>query len=138
MNIELFTVRATGPDDFEQAIRAMVEQHADAVLVLPSTFTEFSRRLADLTAKPGIPGDVYRRELSRGRRPHLIRHKLILTCTGRTATYVDKILKRAKPADLPSRAAHTSSSSVINLKTAAAIGLTIPATLLARADEVIE
>jgi hypothetical protein len=53
-------VGASGPDGFEQAIRATTEQHADAVLVLPSTFTEYSRRLADLMAKARLPAMFYR------------------------------------------------------------------------------
>jgi putative ABC transport system substrate-binding protein len=136
LNVELFTVGATGPDDFEQALRATAEQHADAVLVLPGVFTENARRLADLMAKARLAAMFYRREqveagglMSYGTSyPDIYR---------RAATYVDKILKGAKPADLPVEQP-TKFELVINLKTANAIGLTIPATLLARADEVIE
>ena len=136
LNVELFTVGATGPDDFEQAIRAMVEQHADAVLVLPGVFTENARQLADLMAKAQLAAMFYRKEqveagglMSYGTSyPDMYR---------RAATYVDKVLKGIKPADLPVEQP-TKFELVINLNTAKAIGLTIPATLLARADEVIE
>ncbi len=62
LKVELFTVGATGPGDFEQAIRAMVEQHTDAVLVLPGVFTENARQLADLMAKTRLAAMFYRRE----------------------------------------------------------------------------
>ena len=136
LKVELFTVGATGPGDFEQAIRAMVEQHTDAVLVLPGVFTENARQLADLMAKTRLAAMFYRREqveagglMSYGTSyPDMYR---------RAATYVDKVLKGTKPADLPVEQP-TKFELVINLKTAKAIGLTIPATLLARVDEVIE
>jgi putative ABC transport system substrate-binding protein len=106
------------------------------VLVLPGVFTENARQLADLMAKARLAAMFYRREqveagglMSYGTSyPDMYR---------RAATYVDKILKGAKPADLPVEQP-TKFELVISLKTAKAIGLTIPATLLARADELIE
>jgi putative ABC transport system substrate-binding protein len=92
--------------------------------------------MADLTFKTGLPAMFYRREfveagglMSFGTNyPAMYR---------RAAAYVDKILKGAKPADLPVERP-TKFEFVINLKTAKSLGLTIPALLLGRADEVIE
>jgi len=137
LNLELVPVSATGPVDFEPAFRAMVEQRAGALIWVPSiVFGEHYRELADLAIKAQLPAMVDVRETveagglmsysSSG--PDMYRH---------AATYVDKILKGAKPADLPVEQP-TKFELVINLKTAKALGLTIPHTLLARADEVIE
>jgi putative ABC transport system substrate-binding protein len=115
----------------------MIGAHAGALTVLPSTilFSE-RRRIVDLAAKNRLPTIYVTREfvdagglMSYG--PNFV------DLFRRAATYVDKILKGAKPADLPVDQP-TKFELVINLKTAKALGLTIPPSLLLRADQVIE
>jgi putative ABC transport system substrate-binding protein len=115
----------------------MTKARAGALTVLPSTmFLNERRRLVDLAAKNRLPTVFPSREsvdagglMSYG--PNIADN------FRRAATYVDKILKGAKPADLPVEQPITF-ELVINLKTAKALGLTIPPSLLARADQVIE
>jgi putative ABC transport system substrate-binding protein len=137
LNLELAPMAVRSPDDFEPALRAMVEQRVDALIVVNSTiFSEDLHRLPDLTVEARLPATFSSREavvagglMSYGPNyPDMYR---------RAAVYVDKILKGAKPADLPVEQP-TRFELVINLKTAKALGLTIPLSLLGRADEVIE
>jgi ABC-type uncharacterized transport system substrate-binding protein len=106
-----------------------------AVMSTPTFFGE-RRRLLDLAAKNRLPtAFAYREYLDAG---GLIAYgPNVADLYRRTATYVDKILKGAKPADLPVEQP-TKFEFVINLKTAKALGLTVPATPLALVDEVIE
>jgi putative ABC transport system substrate-binding protein len=136
-NLQLVSARVQAPDDFGLALRVIVEQHADALILVPGPiFTEHISRMLDLTAKARLPAMFSRREqveagglMSYGTDyPDMYR---------RTSAYVDKILKGAKPADLPVEQP-TKFELVINLKTAKALGLTLPYTFLGRADEVIE
>jgi len=126
-----------GPADFDTAFRRMSGARADALTVYGSAMLFDERKqLVDLVAKNRIPAAYGLREyveagglMSYGpHSPDLYR---------RAATYVDKILKGAKPADLPVEQP-TKFELVINLKTAKALGLTIPQTLLLRADQIIE
>jgi putative ABC transport system substrate-binding protein len=138
MNVKLlpfFDVR--GPDDFEAAFAAMVKGRADALMVPADPFTLTHRqRIVELAAKSRLPTMFDLREfvdagglMSYGPRlPDLFR---------RVAAFVDKILKGAKPGDLPVEQP-TTFELVINRKTAKALGLTIPPALLMRADQVIE
>ncbi len=130
-------VEARGPADIDRAFSDMTRARAGALTVLPSAmlFTE-RRRLVDLAAKNRLPAVYVQREvvdagglMSYG--PNLA------DLFRRAATYVDKILKGAKPADLPVEQP-TKFELVINLKTAKALGLTIPQSLLGRADEVMQ
>jgi len=135
MQSHLYDVRK--PEDIEAAFVAMAAQHADALLVgLDSVVIASRARVVELAAKQRLPTIYASREfvesgglLSYG--PHygdLYR---------RAAIYVDKIFKGAKPADLPVEQP-TKLEIIINLKAARALGLTMPPTLMARADEVIE
>jgi putative ABC transport system substrate-binding protein len=135
--VRLQVVEARGPEDFDRAFSDMTRARADALTVLGGAmlFTE-RRRLVDLAAKNRLPAVYSWREfvdagglMSYGPNlPDSLR---------RAATYVDKILKGAKPGDLPIEQP-TKLELIINLKTARALGLTIPQTLLLRADQVIE
>jgi len=135
VQLRLATVR--GPDEFDRAFSTMTTEHADALLVSagPMLFTE-RRRIVELAAKYRLPSIFgYRESVELGgfisygpSTDDLVR---------RSATFVDKILKGAKPGDLPVEQP-TKFELVINLTTAKALGLTVPQSLLARADEVIE
>ena len=135
--IHLVTVDAHGPEDYDPAFTAMSHDHADAVIVLSGP--EFYRdraRLCELALLNRLPSAHQYRDfvLAGG----LISYGPdIPDLSLRAAEYVDKILKGAKPGDLPVQQP-TRFALVINLKTAKALGLTIPQSLLLRADEVIQ
>jgi ABC-type uncharacterized transport system substrate-binding protein len=137
LGVQVQFVEARGPADFDRAFSEMTKARALSLSVLTSAilFTE-RRRLVDLAAKHRLPAVYPWREAADAgglmaygpNLPDLYR---------RAATYVDRILKGAKPGDLPVEQP-TKFELVINLKTAKALGLTIPPSLLARADQVIE
>ena len=137
LGVRLQFVEARGPEDFDRAFSEMTEARAGALTVLPgSMFVNERRRLVDLAAKNRLPAVYPWREgvadgglMSYG--PDLA------DLFRRAATYVDKILKGTKPGDLPVEQP-TKFELVINLKTAKALGLTIPPSVLGRADEVIQ
>jgi putative tryptophan/tyrosine transport system substrate-binding protein len=137
LNLQLVPAEVRGPDDIEPARRAVVRQGAGAVIVLPSpVFAGHLQRVAELTANARIPAMFYRREFVEA--GGLMSYGTNFSdMYRRAAAYVDKILKGAKPADLPVEQP-TRFELVINLKTAQSLGLTLPLTLLGRADEVIE
>jgi putative ABC transport system substrate-binding protein len=137
LGVLLQVVEVRGPAEFDRAFSNMTRARAGALTVLgtPMFFTE-RRRLVDLAAKNRLPV-VY------GTRDYVDVGGLMAygpntaDLVRRAAAYVDKILKGAKPGDLPVEQP-TKFELVINLKTAKALGLTIPPSLLARADEVIQ
>jgi putative ABC transport system substrate-binding protein len=137
LRVGLQFLEARGPADFDKAFSEMTRARTDALAVLTSSmFFGERRRLAALAAKNRLPA-VYpwREGVDAG---GLMAYGPDLAdLLRRAAIYVDRILKGAKPSDLPVEQP-TKFELVINLKTAKALGLTIPPSLLARADHVIE
>jgi putative ABC transport system substrate-binding protein len=137
LGVELQLLEARDPGEFDGAFAAMAKERVAALLVVTDiVFLLHRARLVDLAAKNRLPSMHALKEyveagglMSYGPSgPDLVR---------RAAWFVDKILKGAKPADLPIEQP-TKFELVINLKTAKALGLTIPPSVLARADEVIQ
>jgi putative tryptophan/tyrosine transport system substrate-binding protein len=137
LGVRLQAVKARRPEDLERAFSDVTKARAGALIVLTSVmFINERRRLVDLAAKNRLPTVYPQRDfvdvgglMSYGPNgPDLFRG---------AATLVDKILKGAKPADLPVEQP-TKFELVINLKTANALGLTIPQSVLLRADQVIQ
>jgi len=136
MGVALPIVEATTPDELDAAFAAAAAQHADAMIVFgDSLFSQEAPRVTALAANHHLPAIyLFRRSAPGGLIVYgpdyadLLRH---------SADYVDKILRGIKPADLPVEQP-TKYELVINMKTAKALGLTVPPSLLVRADEVIE
>jgi len=125
------------PTELDGAFPAMTKARADALLVMPHAFIyAHARRIAALAAQSRLPAMyAFRETVEAG---GLMAYAVdVPDMFRRAATYVDKILKGAKPADLPVERP-TKFELVINLTTAKALGLTIPQSLLSRADEVIQ
>jgi putative tryptophan/tyrosine transport system substrate-binding protein len=134
MGLQQFEARA--PNEFEAAFSAIAKRRADAVVVLEDAmFVANARAIADLAAMQRLPSAGFNELAEAG---GLIGYGVnFLEMYRRAAVFVDKVLKGAKPADIPVEQA-TKFELVINLKTAKALGIEVPPTLLARADEVIE
>jgi putative ABC transport system substrate-binding protein len=137
LGLSLSYAPVLGPDDFEAALTGARRAGAAGIIApLDPVTLRASRALVQLAVKHRLPGMYATREyvdvgglMSYGANTADLRR--------RAATYVDKILKGAKPGDLPVEQP-TKFELVINLKTAKALGLTIPPSLLSRADEVIQ
>ena len=137
LRMEWQVIAVRDPSELESAFAALSAARLDAIFVpLDSMFYQHRVRLAELAAKSRLPAMW-------GLREHAEAGGLLAYSTDlgdlarRAATFVDKILKGAKPADLPVEQP-TKFELIINLKTAKALGLTIPPSLLQRADQVIE
>jgi putative ABC transport system substrate-binding protein len=137
LGLQLEVVGVQGAEDLERTFRAAIKGHVDGLVVLRDPVLIANQaRLLTLTATARLPAMYGMREFvdSGG----LISYGPSLVEMYRRAAYlVDKILKGAKPADLPVEQT-TKFELVINLKTAKALGLTIPQSLLLRADEIIQ
>jgi len=137
LNIEIIPVDVRAPDDFDAAVEAIKARSANALIVVAGTiFAEHAQRLAELAAKVGLPTMGFGKWFAEAGGLMSYGNDLA-EMYRRAATYVAKILKGAKPADLPVEQP-TRFELVINLNTAKALGLTIPPTLLGLADDVIE
>jgi putative ABC transport system substrate-binding protein len=137
LGIEILPFEVRGPADFDGAVAAAVRERVGGLIASGSpTFTRYRLQIAELLTKHHLPGiSVWRSFAEAG----------LLMAYGpslsdqfrRAAAYVDKILRGAKAGDLPVERP-TKFELVINLKTAKALGVTIPPSLLQRADEVIQ
>ena len=136
LGVQLQSLEVRGPNDFDKAFSAIAKKRPGALMVLGDAVTILQRpRILDFAAKSRLPAMYDRTDNVNGgglmsygvNEPELFR---------RAATYVDKILKGAKPADLPVEQP-MKFEFIVNLKTAKQIGLTIPPNVLTRADRVI-
>jgi putative tryptophan/tyrosine transport system substrate-binding protein len=135
--VQIQPLDVLGPKDIEPAFRAATKRGANALLALASpVLSDHRTQIVDLALKSRLPAIYYRPEFVQA--GGLMSYATSFTdLSHRAATYVAKILKGAKPADLPVEQP-TKFEFVINLKAAKQIGLTIPPNVLARADKVIK
>ena len=137
LGVELQVLEARDPLEFAKVFGAMGAAKAHAVVVLPDPmFVAQRERIAELAARTRIPAMYHLRQFVAGGRAYLLRGGLCGSVE-QSAVLIDKILKGAKPADLPVEQPWRFDLA-INLKTTKALGLTIPPSLLGRADQVIE
>ena len=137
MGLMVVSVEARGPDALEQAFTTMMKERTQAFVISgDAVLFNYRGQIAEMAMRNRLPAASSFKEFAEA--------GLLLAYGAeardlfrRTAVFVDKIFKRAKPADLPVEQP-TKFELVVNLKTAKAIGIDIPSTLLARADEVIE
>ena len=137
MGLQLHLLEVQGPHNFDSAFAAAQKGHAQALLQVGSPlFSTHRKALLDLVAKSGLPATCETRAF-------VVEGCLMAYGPSfadmwrRAATYVDKLLQGTKPADLPIEQP-MKFELVINLKTANALGLTIPPSLLFQADKVIK
>ena len=137
LNVSLQAIEASRIDDLEQAFATIGRSSAHALIVLADSFLLSNRKqIVEFAANRRLPAMYpYREYVDAGGLSSYAPSKI--DRLRRTAVYVDKILRGAKPTDLPIEAP-TIFELVVNGKTAKELGLSVPATLLARADEVIE
>jgi putative tryptophan/tyrosine transport system substrate-binding protein len=134
---KLLSLEVRGADDIEHAFRAAIGAGAGALYVSPAgLLTAQARRVSELAAKSRLPA-MYPLRLHVEVGGLISYGTDIVEVWSRAAAFVDKILKGAKPADIPVEQP-TKFELVINLKTARALSLTIPPSLLLRADQLIE
>ena len=137
LGVEVSPVNMRDAGEIERAIAAFARSDSGGLILTGSALAEFHRDLiVTLAARHKLPA-VYFNRFFVGAGGLISYGADLIDNYRRAAGYVDRILKGEKPADLPVQAP-TKYETVINLKTAKALGLTVPPALLARADEVIE
>jgi putative ABC transport system substrate-binding protein len=137
LGLRLQSVEVRGPDDFQGAFAAMTRARPEALLTLADPLiTAYRTQIVAFAAKSRLPTmDPFRESVEVG---GLMAYSVdVPDLFRRAATYVDRILRGAKPADLPIEQP-TKFEFVINIKTAQALGLAIPQSILLRADRVVE
>jgi putative ABC transport system substrate-binding protein len=136
LHLELMPVEVPAAQSSDAAVRALLDRRAQALLVVPALLTEQRRRLVALANQHRLPTMWYRREFvdAGGLMSYDTNHSEMYRSA---ASYVDKLLRGARPGDLPVEQP-TTFELVVNLRAARALGLTIPRSLLTRADQVIE
>jgi len=131
-------VEVQEPSQYERVLDALKRDGADALLVLSSSvFFAERQRIADLAIKHRLPTVAPFREVAEAGGLMAYGPNIVELWAQRLPVYVDRILRGAKPGDLPIEQP-TKYELIVNLKTAKTLGLTIPQSLLLRADQVIE
>jgi putative ABC transport system substrate-binding protein len=136
LKVELLPFETRGPGDFEGAFAAMVSQQVGAVVLHEDPMLNAnSKAIVDIVARHRLPTCGFPEFVAAG---GLLAYGIHFPdMDRRAAAFVDKILKGAKPADLPVERS-TKFTTIVNLRTARAIGIDMPTSILLRADEVIE
>ena len=137
LGVTLLPMDIKSADDLEAAFMRMTRENAQALLVIAGSLTFFvSKQIADLALKHKLPScHAFKETVAAGGLVSLGPDLIAMNRQG--ANYVDKIIQGSKPADLPVEQP-TRYEMHVNLKTAKALGLTVPPSLLAASDEVIE
>ena len=136
LGVTLLIVEATTAEELEIAFASTAAQHAGAIVVFADALTMLhAPRVIALAAEHHLPAIYLFRQFAEG--GLIVYGPDLADLWHRAGSYVDKILRGAKPSDLPVEQP-TKFELVINMKTAKALGITVPPSLLVRADEVIE
>ena len=137
-SMQLQSVEVTDAPALDLGFAAMVKERAGGFIVLSDNMLFGQRiRIADLALQNRLPAIAWTSEFAQDGRLLMVYGPNVADMHWRAAAYVDKIFKGAKPGDLPVEQP-TKFELLVNAKTAKALGLTIPPSLLARADQVIE
>jgi putative ABC transport system substrate-binding protein len=136
LGVQLQSLEVRAPHDLEGAFEAAIMEHADGILIVGSDLTFSQRaRIIDLAAQHRLPA-IYPNRAHTAAGGLMAYGPSSLQAFRRAAVFVDKILQGTKPADLPVEQPRLF-DFIVNLKTAQALGITIPPLLLFQADEVI-